>query len=104
MPESKHKMLFLPRVKSESNDKKTAYCQWCVETKTRSELFKIRDGPIDWYFCDVKHAEFWLEYRHKKETHDLCRMNPIERREYLAGQSMEDEISRLFPDRCARNE
>lgn len=104
MSKSEHKMLFLPRERSESNEKKTAYCNWCVCTKARSQLFKVRDGPIDWYFCDVKHAEFWLEYRHKKETHKLCRMPPRERLQYLNGKSMEDEISRLFPERCAPSE
>ena len=59
-------------------------------------MFKVRDGPIDWYFCDTRHAESWLFYRHKPETHRLCRMYPKDRLAYLHGASMEDEISRLF--------
>lgn len=97
-------MVFLPKEKASTTQKKTSFCHWCVAMKSRNELFKIRDGPIDWYFCDVKHAEFWLEFRHVKETHALCRMPPKERLEYLNGSSMEDEISRLLPERCARNQ
>ena len=80
---------------------RNAYCHWCVQSKPKKELFKIRDGPVDWYFCDEMHAELWLGYRHKKETHRLCRMLPRERRKHLAGKTMEEEISRLFPKACA---
>ena len=98
-------MVLLPRATCkpyESNS--TAYCHWCVETRAKKDLFKIRDGPVDWYFCNVLHAELWLEYRHKPETYKLCRMPADERRKYLSGSSMEAEISRLFPDICAHNQ
>ena len=94
-------MLFLPRDARSCEPNLTAYCHWCVETRPKKDLFKVRDGPTDWHFCDVIHAELWLEYRHKKETYKLCRMGPKERLEYLDGKSMHDEISRLFPEKCA---
>ncbi len=58
-------------------------------------MFKVRDGPIDWYFCDAAHAELWVTYRHRSATYRLCRMLPAQRRQYLQGRSMEEEISRL---------
>lgn len=40
------------------------YCQWCAERGLRREFFKLRDGPIDWWFCNEDHALEWLEKRH----------------------------------------
>ena len=82
----------------------TGFCHWCVRKDRKRAFFKVRDGPVDWLFCDMDHAELWLHYRHKPETYQLCRMLPPERLEYLQGRSMEDEISRLFPEVCDVNE
>ena len=76
------------------------WCRWCCKRDFKKAMFKVRDGPIDWYFCDTIHAELWLEYRHNPKTYHLCRMDPVERTSYLNGRSMHDEISRLFPERC----
>lgn len=61
-------------------------------------MFCVRDGPINYYFCDTEHAEYWLEYRHKVPTYELCRMLPQQRMVELQGRSMEEEISRLLND------
>ena len=82
----------------------TEWCRWCVCKAPRKDLFKIRDGPVEWHFCNVVHAELWLEYRFKKETYELLRMRPPERLEYLKGRSMQDIISSLFPERCDHSE
>ena len=76
----------------------TAHCYWCVQKRARREMFKLRDGPIDWYFCDEAHARKWLDCRHRKETARLCRMLPQERQEHLQGRSMEQAISSLLAD------
>ena len=78
-----------------------AHCQWCATAQDKSKLFKIRDGPLDWYFCNEVHAELWLEFRHKKDTYKLCRMPAKEKLEYLQGMSMEGKISRLLSETCA---
>ncbi|AUD57318.1 hypothetical protein [Pleurochrysis sp. endemic virus 2] len=75
-------------------------CQWCADRRERKELFKLRDGPIDWYFCNALHAELWLEFKQHPKTYTLCRMLPAQKREYLQGSSMQDKISSLFPERC----
>jgi hypothetical protein len=92
-------MVLLPRDKT-APCSKTSWCRWCVHTGPLKTFFKVRDGPVDWHFCNVVHAELWLEYRHKKETYQLLRTLPPERLEYLNGRSMEDIISGLFPERC----
>ena len=76
-----------------------SYRQWCrfCALHDESVRFKLRDGPVDWFFCDVAHAEYWLEYRHKPETYHLLRMPPLDRQKYLQGRTTEQEISRLFP-------
>ena len=93
-------MIFIPPERKNFTVSTTSYCQWCVKPGRKCSLFKIRDGPVDWYFCSYVHAEAWLEYRQKPETHELCRMPRQQRLEYLNGKTMEDEISRLFPERC----
>ena len=93
-------MLLMPRDRSTAPCSQMSWCRWCVHTAPVKTFFKVRDGPVDWHFCNVVHAEMLLEYRHKKETHQLLRMLPPERLEYLDGRSMEEIISSLFPERC----
>ena len=75
-------------------------CQFCGRWGHRRDLFKIKDGPVTWFFCNELHAELWLEYRYRRETWGLMRMLPTEKAEYLNGRTMEDEILRLFPEEC----
>lgn len=76
------------------------WCRWCCHCGPKKQFFKVRDGPIDWYFCNNIHAELWLEFRHNPKTYALLRKPLQERLQYLQGRSMHDEISRLFPERC----
>jgi len=86
-------MVFVPR-RSHTPDT-VVWCRWCTKFKPKKATFKIRDGPIDWYFCDVQHAELWLTHRHRRTTYHLCRMLPADRLCHLQGRSMEQEISRI---------
>ena len=78
----------------------SAHCQWCCTISQKKQLFKLVDGPIEHWFCNSNHAELWLEFRHKALTYHLCRMLPQEREVALAGQSMEERISALYPELC----
>ena len=40
-------------------------CRWCGARQHKKIMFKLRDGPIDWWFCNDEHAEEWVEHRHK---------------------------------------
>lgn len=71
------------------------YCQWCAMRRNRKGSFKLRDGPIDWYFCSDEHALEWLENRHK--THGInamLKLTPAERARALNGMSIEEFCSK----------
>jgi len=54
------------------------------------DMFKLRDGPLDWYFCDSEHALNWLEHRHESvRANKILRMLPRERETELQGHTIE---------------
>jgi hypothetical protein len=56
--------VFLPK-SSRNLHKTTLYsCWWCGVRKQKKDLYKLRDGPLDWYFCDDNHALKWVDHRH----------------------------------------
>lgn len=73
----------------------TAHCKWCSKKARKRDMFKTRDGPIEWYFCNIEHARDWVENRHKPHTYKLCKMLPLERAQYLKGRTMAEEISQV---------
>ena len=71
-----------------------SWCRWCCKRAAMKELFKLRDGPLDFYFCDSEHALDWLEYRHSSvEANKLLRMLPAERAKALDGRTIEEVLS-----------
>lgn len=79
---------------------RTQACSWCVENRQTKGMYKLRQGPLDWYFCDEMHAELWLEYRLQPKTYAVCRMPRAERLRFLNGRTMEDLIFECYPERC----
>jgi hypothetical protein len=70
-----------------------SWCRWCCKRAAMQDLFKLRDGPLDWYFCDSEHALDWLEHRHSSvEANRLLRMLPDERARALNGRTIEEVI------------
>ena len=66
-------------------------------------MFKLRDGPIDWYFCDSEHALNWLESRHRTvKANRILRMLPRERERELKGVLIEDFLSKTSMDSGVR--
>ena len=58
----------------------------------RKDMFKLRDGPIDWWFCSDDHALEWLDYRHKTPSiNDMLRQEPSQRN--LRGKSIDQWVS-----------
>lgn len=57
--------VFIPRDKRFNTHTTHHTCRWCGKRALRKHLYKLRDGPIDWWFCDDQHALEWLDYRHK---------------------------------------
>ena len=71
-----------------------SWCQWCCKRAAMKSLFKLRDGPLDYYFCDSEHALDWLEWRHRSVAiNKLLRMLPIERERVLKGRAIEEVIA-----------
>lgn len=59
----------------------TCYCQLCAATGERKNFFKLRDGPIDWWFCNDDHALEWLDQRHScPERNAFLKLTPEQRR------------------------
>ena len=76
-----------------------SWCRWCCKRAAMKELFKLRDGPLDFYFCDSEHALDWLEYRHSSvEANKLLRMLPAERAKALGGRTIEEVIRSTHSD------
>ena len=72
-----------------------SWCRWCCKRAAMQDLFKLRDGPLDWYFCDSEHALDWLEHRHSSvEANRLLRMLPDERARALNGRTIEEVTAR----------
>ena len=79
------------------------YCQWCAARNTRKNMFKLRDGPIDWFFCDSDHALAWVEHRHKTvQLNRLLHLTPNERATVLGKrrfeQFVDQEVSKQKSD------
>jgi hypothetical protein len=59
-------------------------------------MFKLCEGPIDYYFCDAEHALDWLEWRHHSvAVNKLLRMLPLEREQVLNGRTTKEFIQEL---------
>lgn len=57
-----------------------ARCRWCGVRKATKAMYKLRDGPMDWWFCVDDHALEWLDYRHATPTvHAMLRLPPTQR-------------------------
>ena len=64
-------------------------------------MFKLRDGPLDWWFCNDDHALEWLDYRHRTPAiHNMLKMPPMYRD--LGGKTIDawvrDELSQQKVD------
>jgi hypothetical protein len=70
----------------------------CCKRAATKDMFKLRDGPLDWYFCDSEHALDWLEHRHSSvEANKLLRMLPDERARALNGRTIAEVLNTSEP-------
>lgn len=83
--------MFIPRTHGTTRQL-GATCRWCGQWNKTSSMFKLRDGPVDWWFCDDEHALEWLDYRHATpEIHEMLRMPP--RMRNLGDKTIEEWVS-----------
>ena len=84
--------VFIPRDKRQCKRVTHHTCRWCGERKLRKIMYKLRDGPIDWWFCDDDHALEWLDHRHETPSiNDMLRTPPPQRR--LKGKTIAEWVS-----------
>ena len=61
--------MFIPKhARTLARGVSTHHCQFCTNARA---CFKLRDGPIDWWFCDVDCCTEWVEHRHEPKLHQL---------------------------------
>ena len=66
-------------------------CQWCAKRSPRKQMYKLRDGPVDWWFCDDTHALEWLDYRHRTcSINNMLNVPPCERD--LGGKTIDEWV------------
>lgn len=68
-------------------------CKWCHERDMRKNMFRVRDGPIDHYFCDGDCHQKWVTYRHMIGAAHVVRASPKIRAAYLKGMTIDEFIS-----------
>ena len=60
-------------------------------------MFKIRDGPLDYYFCDEECAMFWSQYRHVPGICEYLHKTPQER----GDTKIETVVQHFFSNSCS---
>ena len=62
-------------------------------------MYKLKDGPIDYFFCSDTHALEWLDYRHRNlEINKFLRLLPLERARVLKGRTIDEFILSALGD------
>lgn len=83
--------VFIPKNKRQCCRLTHHVCRWCGERKLRKHMYKLRDGPIDWWFCDDEHALEWLTHRHNTPAiNEMLRKEPPKRD--LGGKTIDEWV------------
>lgn len=59
-------------------ERRPRFCKTCVAGPLKQPI-KVRQGPVDFYFCSVKCAEFWHEHRYDARLGPLFKLSKGER-------------------------
>ena len=85
--------MFIPKSESTRRMKQTeTWCQWCGEFGKKKSFFKVRDGPVDWFFCNGEHYEEWLTFRTCGQFAALLKATPEDRVSILKGQTIDEYV------------
>lgn len=71
-------------------------CKWCTARGLKKEMFRLKDGPGDFWFCDTHCSCNWVRYRHVYGIAHVLRMATKERKEYLADTTIEEYVNNEF--------
>jgi hypothetical protein len=71
------------------------HCRWCHKHDVKKNMFCVKDGPVEHWFCDADCADRWVVWRHVIGVAHVVRMTPHARSEHLKGDSIDNYISEL---------
>ena len=84
--------VFIPRHLKKMQVRRAKCCWWCGTKKLKKDMFKLRDGPVDWWFCNDNEALNWLECRHSnKVVNEMLHKLPCER--HLESATIDEWVS-----------
>jgi len=88
--------MFIPRHMRSFKRQTRSFCRYCCRRDATKKLYKLREGPLDWYFCNEEHALDWLEHRYRDlRSNRLLSTLPHERAALLCGQTIEEVLHKL---------
>lgn len=97
--------MFIPHKMRSLRRRTTRCCWWCGKHALSKDMFKLRDGPIDWWFCDDTHAVEWLDARYScVAVNEMLKCAPCERT--LGSKSIDDWVRDTLSQhksKCARS-
>lgn len=88
--------MFIPKSRPMGTCTQCAQCRWCVSRNWRRDLFKLKNGPIEHYFCDADCAAKFVQYRHVIGVAHILKMDKDSRIAYLGNITLDDYISNGF--------
>ena len=58
----------------------------------KPNFFCVKEGPMERWFCDADCAAKYVKYRHMVGVSHVLKMDPLQRKMYLDGRSLDDFI------------
>lgn len=69
------------------------HCRWCLKRNVKREMFCVKNGPSEFWFCGADCAAKFVYYRHVIGASHVLKMTPKDRVEYLEGETIDQYIS-----------
>jgi hypothetical protein len=80
--------------------KKKVSCRWCDVSADQCEMFRVRSGPTERWFCGAQCVELYVGHRHNPSARRLLDMSKKERNEVLEGRNMDWFIKQTVHASC----
>lgn len=61
----------------------------------RKDMFKLKNGPTEFWFCDTTCSSKFVMYRHVQGISHILKMDNSDRKAYLEGEAIDDYISKM---------
>ena len=71
--------IFIPKTHGSSGEP-NRWCKTCCKGPARSKaMYKIRQGPVDFWFCSTHCAEHWAQHRYNPKYAKLFKISATDR-------------------------